>query len=170
MAARSFHNPSRISDHRTIGGHIPVDDDRCGTDLAMVADIDGSKQCSIGTDQNMMADGRMSFIPVMPCATQGNPVKQDAVISDLCCFSYNDTGAMVDEKTPANPGSRMNFNAGPESVQHGNHTGKDGDFEPAMQKMCKAVNDDGVQWDMAEQYFKVVFGGRIVFLYGPDVI
>jgi hypothetical protein len=145
MAAFPFYNSAGIANNRTIGWHIPVDDNGSGPDLTVFADIDRTEQGGIGADQDMIANGRVPFILVMTRAAEGNPMKKYTVITDFGRFSDDNSGAMIDKEAPSNAGSWMNFNARPEPVQNGYHARDNRYFQLSVQKMSKSVDDDGMQ-------------------------
>ncbi len=150
------------------GGHR-FDDHRTGTDLGPVADGDVAQDDGVGADDDVVADGRMAFDPLRCGAAQDHPLVYQHVIADLGCFTDHNSGAMVDEKPPANLGARMDLDAGEKAVQMREKTAQ-GQVVMLPEAVADAVQPEGVQAGVAGQHLKGGAGRRILGEHRLDIL
>ena len=70
----------------------------------------------MGSDKDIITNGGMPFLTVFTCSTEGYAMKHDTFFTNLARFSNYSAHAMVTEEAPIDPGPRVNFNAGQESI------------------------------------------------------
>ena len=99
------------ADRCDIRRNFADDDSRC-PDFGIVADFDRPQHLHMGGQQHVVPDGGMALAGVFPGAAQRHAMVNHDIIADFGCFPDDDPHAMVDEQTPADPRSGMDFDPG----------------------------------------------------------
>src|SRR5690606_1107533 len=87
--------------------------------------------------------GRVPF-PLLPgCPSERHAVIQRAIVADHRGFPYDDTHAVIDEKTPSDFCSGMNLYAGPPASQSRNEASRPCQA-PVPQPMAESMSQNGV--------------------------
>jgi hypothetical protein len=76
---------------------------------------------------------------------------------------------VIDKETPADGGPRVNFNSREEAPNLRHEPRKKWD-PPAVQAVGNAVQQNGVQARIAEEYLKDALGGRVLTEDGVDLL
>src|SRR5580704_1197958 len=106
----SAHHASGYADHGRIAGYRP-DDHRTCPDLDVVSNMNVAEDFRSGPDHHLIPDGRMPFAALIPRAAERDALIQQNIVPDLGRFTDHHTHAMVDEKSLADLGGRVNLNS-----------------------------------------------------------
>src|SRR5438034_8531022 len=121
LSAARAHHASRNADdgrgirHRT--HHY-----RTCADLYVVADPDAAQNFRAGAYHHAVAQSGMALSFFIAGAAQRYALVEQAIVPDFRGFADDHARTVVDEKTPADAGARMDLNAGQEARELGNHT------------------------------------------------
>lgn len=147
---------SRNSDYRGPRRDV-LQHNRVGTDTGAVADRYGTEYFRPGADYDAIAQGRVPFSLFPGCSPQRHSVIERAIIADHRGFAYDDTHAVIDEKTPPYLCSGMNLYTGPPASQSRNEASRP--CQPAVpQPMAEAMSQNGVYPRVSGEDFKIGLG------------
>lgn len=100
---------SRNPNHGAVWRHTSQHH-RAGTYFGVIADNNVAQYLGSGTDDHIIADGRMTLAFLFAGSAEGHALIQCDIVTNFSCLPYNYTGSVVNEKAIAYCGSRMNLN------------------------------------------------------------
>src|SRR5215469_3911117 len=151
--------PRRVADHRGAVGNF-AEDDGGRADAGALADAERSKYLRVRTDNNAVAEGRMTLFLTQRGPAERHALIKRAVVADFGGLADNNPHAMINEYAAADASAGVNFNPS----QHP----ADVRSEPPCQKptslpqeMSEAMPDQGVEPGIAQHHFEAGPGGGI---------
>src|ERR1043165_1548590 len=106
--ALSFDHAGRHSNDGGIGGDV-LEHNRIGTNLDIVADRDSAENLGSGPDNDVTAERRMPFAPLLSFAPKRHTLKEGHGISDLCRFTDYHPHSMIEEEAGGDRRRWMDF-------------------------------------------------------------
>lgn len=153
------HHPRRHANHGCIGRNL-LEHHRTSADERVVADGDRAEDAGADTHQNVMAQRGVPFACFLAGASQGHPLVEGNIISDLRSLADDGTHPVVNEESPADSCAWMNLNAGEVAVDLGNEPG--GHAKPTGPKPVRqTMGDDRVEAGIKQQHLERAAGRRI---------
>lgn len=145
-----------------------MDDDTACADAGVAADADVAEDFGASADDNVVAKRRVAFPGFLAGAAESDALIEEAIITDFGGFADDDAHSVIDEKTAADGGAGMNFDAGEPASGLGNQAGDERDAGP-VEGICKAVEEDGVDAGVTEKNLGDAFGGGVFAEDGFDL-
>lgn len=152
----------------TVCGNVFQNYGACG-DLYVVAYGEGAQKLRVGTDENVVSDGRVPFSRFLSRAAQCDTVVNGAVVSDLSGFADDDTHAVVDEQPFSDGRTRVYLDARAAAGVLRDHTGEKL-MVMAVKEFCDSMIDQNVQARVTEKDFCIGFCGGISFSNGLNIV
>ncbi len=94
------HYLCRNTDSCGIGRHLTENDSTCGNSC-IISDGEGTEHLCACSDEDISAEGRMTFALVLTCTAEGDSLIDHAAVADNCSLTDNNTGAVVYHDTSA---------------------------------------------------------------------
>src|SRR5579862_8749468 len=142
------HDSSRNSDDRGMIGH-GANDHRAGTDFYVVADLNAPENLGACSDHDVVADRGVTLALLVAGSAERDAQVNENVVANLSGLADYHAHAVVDEETAADPGSRMDFDAGQKAGNLGDETRQNRDVG-FIQAMREAVHQNRVKSGVAE--------------------
>ena len=158
----------RYADSGAVGWQV-AQNDASGTDTGIVADIDWAKHLGAGTDQDVIAEGRVTLAGVLAGTAEGHTVIDGAVVADLRRLAEDDAHAVVDEQAFADLRARMDLDAGAMASVLTDPARKE-KVLVLKQPVRDAVIDQDVKTGVQQNDFQHTARGRVFALNIPCVL
>src|SRR5699024_6843823 len=128
-----------------------LDHNGIGADPGILADRERTKHFGARANHDSVFQRRVTFARVPTGPAQGHPLVNGAIITDDCRFPYGHAEAMINEESPANRGSRVNFYPGQPARQVRNKPGKPLEV-PVPEAMSQPVTPQRMQPRIAKDH------------------
>src|SRR5207249_1129663 len=112
---------ARYPDHNGVRWHLPHYD-RAGADAAAVADREATDDLGPGTHHDIVAERGMALLALQAGAAERDALEQRDVLADLGRLADDDAHPVIDEEPSAEPGRRMDLDAGQEARHVGDES------------------------------------------------
>src|SRR5262245_26985963 len=97
--------------HHRVGRYI-ADDDGASADAAVLTDGEGAEYSRTGAHHHVITQSGMALLPLEAGPAECDPLQQRHILAHLGRLSDHHAHAMIDEDSPAQPGRRMDLDAG----------------------------------------------------------
>ena len=162
------HDFGRYADSGAVGRQI-AQNDASGTDTGVVSDIDRAKHLGAGTDQNVVAEGRVTLAGVLAGTAEDHAVVDGAVVADLGRLTKDDAHAVVDEQALADLRARVDLDAGAVASVLADPARKE-KVIVLIQPVRDAVIDQDVKTGVQQNDFQHTACSRVFTLNVPCVL
>jgi hypothetical protein len=109
----------------------------------------------------MRTDGRVAFFLLQANPSQDDALIEEDIVADFRRFADDNAGSMINEETPADPGTGMDFNTGEKPIDMGDKSCRE---IPVMapEGMGDPVQPEGMESRVAGDYLQNAPGGGVL--------
>src|ERR1700743_507183 len=161
------HHPSGDADDRRIIRYR-VYYHRARANLDVVTDHDTAQNFRAGSDHHVVADRRMAFPLLVAGPAECNTLVDQNVVANFRSLADNNARTVIDEKTPPDLRSRVDFNAGQKTRNLRDEPRNDRDVR-LVQPMRETVQQNGVEAGVTEEDFNGALRRWVFTKYGIDL-
>ncbi len=162
------HHATRNANYGTVGRHL-FDDDRIRADLATRTHGKRPQHLCAGTDNDIIPQSGMAFFLRPGRPTKGHAVIKGAVFADFGGFADHNSHAVIDKKTLADTGSRMNLDAGQKAADMRNKAAEEIELS-RPQCMSQPIKQQGMKPRVTEEDLGHAAHGRVSIVNRFDIL
>src|SRR5579885_2249637 len=129
------------------------DDDGSGADFHEVADADVSENFCAGTDDDSVADRRMTFSGILAGSAERHALIHEHIIADFAGLTDDNSHAVIDETAAADGRTGVDLDSGQGSRDLRDHA-SESEPAPSVQAVGEAMEQHSVKSRITKENFQ----------------